>query len=279
MAKHRYARRTLKTFFTSVYPSVHFAGYERSSSPFRESPCLSLTGMESFAQFGEDLLAWEYFGQKRDGFFVEVGANHPTELSQTWFLEQRGWRGMLVEALPECCRKLREVRKGSIICETAVGRPNQVGEATFQVAEADAWSRLGETLDAGAKQAASITVKVSTLESLCQQNNVPHIDLLSIDIEGMELDALQGFDLRKRLPTVLILEDHLDSIDLLRYMWSQGYRLGKRTGCNNWWLAPGARDLPQTLGEKLSLWNRILFRKTWSKLRSLSRPPSALRAA
>lgn len=31
-----------------------------------------------FAQFGEDRLLWQYFKEKKDGFFVEVGANHPT---------------------------------------------------------------------------------------------------------------------------------------------------------------------------------------------------------
>jgi hypothetical protein len=39
--------------------------------------------MNSYSQFGEDLLLWEYFGARPEGFFVEVGANHPTKCSQT----------------------------------------------------------------------------------------------------------------------------------------------------------------------------------------------------
>lgn len=45
----------------------------------------------------EKQLVWEFFGRKRDGFFVEVGANGPFAGSQTWLLEQNGWRGVLVE--------------------------------------------------------------------------------------------------------------------------------------------------------------------------------------
>ena len=45
----------------------------------------------------QDELVWEFFGRRRAGFFLEVGANHPTQGSQTWLLEQNGWRGILVE--------------------------------------------------------------------------------------------------------------------------------------------------------------------------------------
>ena len=117
------------------------------SVPCLESAVCNMTvgaSLESYAQNQEDILAWDYFDHKTDGFFVEVGANHPTELSQTWFLEQRGWKGILVEPLPACCEKLRAVRKNSIICEAAAGAPEQVGEATLNVAQSDVWSHLGE---------------------------------------------------------------------------------------------------------------------------------------
>lgn len=39
----------------------------------------------------ENLLVWEFFDFRTDGFFVEIGANDPRELSQTWLLEKVGW--------------------------------------------------------------------------------------------------------------------------------------------------------------------------------------------
>ena len=43
----------------------------------------------------------EFFGGDSSGYFVEVGANHPTHGSQTWHLEQAGWTGVLVEPQPD----------------------------------------------------------------------------------------------------------------------------------------------------------------------------------
>lgn len=224
--------------------------------------------LQSFAQNREDIIAWDYFGHKTDGFFVEVGANHPTELSQTWFLEQHGWKGILVEPLPACCERLRAVRKNSAVCEAAAGAPDQVGEATLNVAASDAWSHLGRE-DKSLPVTARIKVAVRTLESILDEHRAPRLDLLSIDTEGMELNVLRGFDLQQRRPALVLLEDHMETLDLFFYMRRHGYRLVHRTGPNNWWVPAGARTIPTTMGERLSMWNRIWFRYPRRRLKWL----------
>ena len=223
---------------------------------------------ESFAQNQEDILAWDYFGRKTNGFFVEVGANHPTELSQTWLLEQRGWKGILVEPLPACCEKLRAVRKNSFICEAAAGAPEQVGEATLNVAESDVWSHLGEE-DKGLPLARRIKVAVRTLDSILDELKAPQLDLLSIDTEGMELNVLRGLALRKRAPALVLIEDHMETLDVYFYMRRQGYKLIKRTGPNNWWAPKAAPAMPRKFSERLSLWNRIWLRHPRRRLKWL----------
>jgi FkbM family methyltransferase len=229
---------------------------------------MSLGVAQSFAQNREDIIAWDYFEHRTDGFFVEVGANHPTELSQTWFLEQQGWKGILVEPLPACCEKLRAVRKNSMVCEAAAGSPDQVGEATLNVAASDVWSHLGAENNQ-LPVTARIKVVVRTLESILQEQRAPRVDFLSVDTEGMELKVLLGLDLRKRQPALVVLEDHMETLDLFFYMRRQGYRLVKRTGPNNWWVPTGAKAVPTTLGERLSVWNRIWFRHPRRRLRWL----------
>src|ERR1043166_6956973 len=90
--------------------------------------------MDSFSQFGEDLLLWKHFGARRDGFFLEAGANHPTKCSQTFLFEQNGWRGILVEPIPQNCELLRQKRPRSRIFQFALGAPEQRGRAKFSVA-------------------------------------------------------------------------------------------------------------------------------------------------
>src|SRR3972149_9937662 len=63
----------------------------------------------------EHSLIEEFFGKKRNGYYVEVGANHPRSGSQTWHLEELGWKGLLIEPLPEYCELLKKERKGTVV--------------------------------------------------------------------------------------------------------------------------------------------------------------------
>jgi len=160
------------------------------------------------------------------------------------------------------------VRRGSVVCEAAAGAPEQVGEAILNVAASDVWSHLGEQ-DPDLPLAGRIPVRVRTLDSVLAEFPLPRVDLLSVDTEGMELNVLRGFNLQKRQPALVLLEDHMETLDLYFYMRRQRYKLIKRTGPNNWWVPRGARGLPRTFGERLELWNRIWFRYPRRRLKWL----------
>ena len=70
----------------------------------------------------EQALVREFFGGEASGYFVEVGANHPTQGSQTWHLEQAGWTGVLVEPQPDLAAFLvtsRKARVFAVACSSA----------------------------------------------------------------------------------------------------------------------------------------------------------------
>src|SRR5215831_11436978 len=73
----------------------------------------------------EPELIGEFLGAA-PGIFVEVGANDPVLLSQTYRLEQLGWNGILIEPLRECADKLRAARRARIY-EVAAGAPEDEG--------------------------------------------------------------------------------------------------------------------------------------------------------
>ncbi len=212
--------------------------------------------MESYSQFGEDRLLWTYFGGKTDGLFLEAGANHPTVCSQTWLLEQRGWRGFLVEPLAANCQLLRQSRPGSRVFQCALGAPKQRGRALFSVAaESDALSGL--VLNDGVTARRVDEVEVRTLDEVLADAGNPKLDFVSLDVEGAELQVLQGFDLERHRPAVLLVEDHLQQMRVHFHLVRRGYRLVKRTGCNNWYV-PAAVPFPLTRGwEKLGLAKEI----------------------
>jgi hypothetical protein len=59
-----------------------------------------MTDFDSKSQAGQDRFAFETSGQKRDGTFIDIGCAPPVEHSNTFALEQLGWRGLLVDILP-----------------------------------------------------------------------------------------------------------------------------------------------------------------------------------
>jgi FkbM family methyltransferase len=233
---------------------------------------------ESVSQFGEDLLVWEYFGRKHDGFFVEVGANDPVKFSQTWLLEQHGWRGALVEPLSAKCDRLRAGRPGSHVLHVAVGAPEDRGETTLHVTADDMFSSM-EVRGQGPATTASETVRVITLDDALAELGWPELDFISIDVEGFELAVLRGFSLERVRPKLMLLEDHMKDLRLHRHVWQRGYRLVKRTGCNNWYM-PSGQSLPRTTAaERFALRQRVWFNTPLAvvrgKLRVLRRKFSA----
>ena len=46
---------------------------------------------------GEDLQIKKYFGNKKNGFYVDVGAYHPIQRNNTVLLHQMGWEGINID--------------------------------------------------------------------------------------------------------------------------------------------------------------------------------------
>jgi FkbM family methyltransferase len=239
-------------------------------------------GMNSFSQFGEDVLLWRHFGGRTEGFFVEAGANHPTKCSQTWLLEQHGWKGILVEPIAANCKLLRELRPASRVFQLALGPPEQRGRARFNVAAGnDGLSALA--VRDGVVVERVEEVEVRTLDEVLAEAGNPKLDLVSLDVEGFELQVLRGFDLARHRPAMLLVEDHLQRLGVHRHLVRCGYRLVKRTGCNNWYVPGDAKFTLNTRWERFGLWKeihldtpvrcvRFFFKRRWSGQRRPAEP-------
>ena len=187
----------------------------------------------------ESRLVWEYFKRQNKGVFVDVGANHPTEKNQTWFLECQGWSGLLIEPNPELCELLRAGRPRSRTFQTAICGPGEEGEAELHLAVAHNKSSLRPEWD-HALTGKRIRVTTRTLNSVLAEAGLSRIDFLSIDVEGLELDTLRGLDLGRHQPGLILLEDHFYSYQKHFYLRCHGYKLVRRTGYNNWYVPQSA---------------------------------------
>lgn len=206
-------------------------------------------------------LVWEYFRKKTRGFFVEVGANEPKFESMTYFLEEQGWNGILVEPNPKLCRQLREQRPRSQVFETAVGAPSDVGEADLHVSAGGGGHSSIRSEPGVVLGGESVRVAMKTLDQVLEEANAKEIDFISLDVEGMEVDVLRGFDLARWQPRLLLIEDFFVNHDKHRCLKSLGYKLIRRTSYNNWYVS---RNTAASLLSVSTPWELFrLARKFW----------------
>lgn len=202
----------------------------------------------------------EFFRDTPHGFFVEVGANDPKKDSQSFHLEEAGWSGILVEPVPELAEELRRVRKAKVF-EVACSSPDRAGTImTLHVA--GPFSSFDPNLAVtGMRADHTVAVKVDTLDHVLAEGGAKRpIDLISVDVEGHELEVLCGFDFARWRPRLILLEDHVSSLDKHRFMRRSGYALMRRTGLNGWYVPESSAPPMDMLGR----WQ--IFRKYYLAL-------------
>jgi FkbM family methyltransferase len=188
----------------------------------------------------ENELKEAFFAGARTGYFVEVGANDPQYLSQTWHLEQRGWSGLLIEPQPDLAAELVR-RRSAKVYPVACSSPRDSGR-TMVLHLAGIHSSFDRDLTISTTRAeGSVEVPVQTLDEILIDAGAPApIDFLSIDIEGQEIAALEGFDFARWRPRLILIEDLAMNLDIHRCLTAHGYKWMRRTGINSWYVPAAA---------------------------------------
>jgi FkbM family methyltransferase len=201
----------------SIARMIERSGYElRRISP-RPGATDSYYKVSETCQIRELTTLYElFFGQRSNGFFVEVGAFDGESFSNSSCLADRGWAGLMFEPVPafaQQCRRRHATNADVHVVEVAVGADD--GEMALYVADAlttaDAellevyrsidWAR------AALADVVEICVQRRRLDDLLTEHNAePAFDLLVIDVEGGEQAVFDGFDLSRWRPTMLIVE-------------------------------------------------------------------------
>jgi FkbM family methyltransferase len=167
-----------------------------------------------YSQQGEDYLLDAFFGFRPNGYFVDVGAFDGVHLSNSYIFEQRGWSGLCIEAAPfyfELCAKNRPGTRCIHAACVAVER----GPVEFRFERGGLFSGINVDPNDVAREFATKRIEFEGFEHIsvpsCSLNavlgdSVSEIDFVSIDVEGSEIDVLNGLDLERYRPRVLLLE-------------------------------------------------------------------------
>jgi FkbM family methyltransferase len=162
-----------------------------------------------FSQFGEDVFLDQFFLHRQTGFYVDVGAFHPYSYSNTYLFYRRGWRGINIEPNPKGYAEFLRYRPRDVNLNCAVSSDEkQVSftcDGVFSGINDD--THLYRDRNPNAQQ---ITVQSRPLAKIFDQHVPPgtHIDYLSVDCEGHDLEVLRSNDWSRYRPRVLLVEDH-----------------------------------------------------------------------
>lgn len=198
-----------------------------------------------YSQNKEDLIIKGFLGNKRTGFYIDVGANDPTLDSVTKLFYDEGWTGINIEPIPRIYEKIKKARSRDINLNIGLGSSNTQIEFR-EFLNGDGLSTFDSKMKKNDKFShKDYTVKVRTLNSIIEEF-APNkrIDFLKIDVEGYEEEVLNGINLKKHRPTLICIEaNHIGEKDWRGKITDNRYIEAFFDGVNKYYIAEESKDI------------------------------------
>ena len=214
-------------------------------------------GFTSYSLNFEDVILHRVFAGRERGFYVDVGAGHPRFENDTCALHERGWTGINVEPNEAFIEAFRDARPGDRnLCLALSDAEGELlyheipgtGLSTLDAAQAAAHAARGHEIRVR-------QVPVSTLARVLDEAEAPAVDLLKVDVEGLEEQVLAGNDWTRFRPRVVLVEATFPEsperrpTGVRQFLEERGYHYAHFDGLNDFYVeqdfeAHGAFALP-----------------------------------
>lgn len=194
-----------------------------------------------YSQEGEDIILSEFFPNKTDGFYVDVGAHHPMRFSNTHMFYKKGWRGINIDAMPGSMKAFERKRPRDINLE--IGVSGKEGEMTFYMFDDPALNGFSMEISKDRDKNSNFEIieerKIKTYPlSKILDKYLPKdqkIDFMSIDVEGLDMMVLESNDWKRYSPRYLLVECIGDTAEdimqdkIYRFLSEKGYKIVGKT--------------------------------------------------
>ncbi|MEH2470485.1 FkbM family methyltransferase [Nitrobacteraceae bacterium AZCC 2161] len=162
----------------------------------------------SFAQNYEDVILWRALKHIKKGFYVDCGAYSPFCHSVTRAFYERGWRGINIEPVPHLLHDFEDQRPDDINLNIALADHSN-GATFYEILDTGLSTFSRETarrhIEAGFV-AKSLNVRTASLSEVLTQHGPDEIHFLKVDVEGAERLVLEGLDLKRFRPWIVVVE-------------------------------------------------------------------------
>jgi len=191
----------------------------------------------SFSQCGEDIIVDHIFTvlKRKKISYLDIGAHHPTYLSNTHYFYLKGSRGVCVEADPSLIPAFKQHRPGDVCLNVGVGLSEGVGDFyvmsaptlnTFSKEEAERYQSYGQHRIQSVEK-----IDLRTANNIMKEQFNSSPDFVSLDVEGLDLVILKSFDFSMYRPAVFCIEtltyvedkSERKIVEIIEFMKHQGY--------------------------------------------------------
>lgn len=192
-----------------------------------------------YSQFKQDeYLEKTIFNGYKNGFFMDIGAHDGVSLNNTLYFENNNnWTGLNVEPIKSVYDKLVVNRPNCININCAVSNNDGISEFICNTGHTEMLSGLKNNYDRRHFQRLEreniqtgstteiIIVNTTRFETICDENNIKHINYLSIDVEGAEFDVIKSINFDKVFIDVIEFENNYNdtSIPIVHYLENNNY--------------------------------------------------------
>ncbi|MFA6974590.1 MAG: FkbM family methyltransferase [Candidatus Paceibacterota bacterium] len=195
----------------------------------------------SFSQHGEDTILRDLLWKTKKGFYVDIGAHHPTRFSNTYWFYRNGWKGINIDASPGSMKNFRTIRPNDINIEIGISeKPNVMNFFRFNKPAFNTFSiqLANKYKEQGFKLLDTVKVNTDTLENILDKNFPlgQTIDFMSIDAEGYDLEVLKSNDWSRFIPKIIVIEDNNFSVEnpynspIANFLKEKSYKIITYTG-------------------------------------------------
>ncbi len=175
--------------------------------------CIGTYYKKSYSIDGEDMLVSSFFASDTDykGFYVDIGAHHPFLFSNTHYFYEKGWRGINIDPTPGSMEAFNKFRTEDINLEIGIGAKKDILE--FFMFKQPACNTFDKKLASERENIYSLkeikTIPVHTINEILEKYLPENtkIDLLNVDVEGLDLEIIKSLNWEKYLPKFLMIED------------------------------------------------------------------------